>query len=134
MIEAGLYTHLTSVSPAPVWGTRVYPVVIPEHARGDTTKLPCVVYDRVNVRRQQKFCGTDGLVRSTFQLDCYAATYLAAKNVAAATRAALVDFRGMMGADTVKAVHLDFEFDGLDADPGLYRVVQRFTVWHEENP
>lgn len=133
MIEAGLYSHLTAASPTIV-GTRVYPVVIPEHARGDATKLPCVVYNRVNVQRQQKFCGTDGLVRSTFQLDCYATTYLEAKQVAAAVRGVMVDYRGTWSSVQVKAVFLDLEFDGLDAEPGLYRVVQRYTVWHEENP
>ena len=135
MIEKGLYAHLVGGSPvSALVGTRVYPLIIPQHLSAEASRMPCVVYNRINVSRQQKFCGTDHLVRSVFQLDCYAPTFLGACAVAAETRRALVDFRGTMGTVEVKATFLEWQGSLVEPDPGLYRIVQRFILWHDENP
>lgn len=135
MIEVALFDHLSGdAGVAALVGTRVFPLVIPQRSSQTVLRHPCLVYARLDVRRQQKFCETDGLVRSNFQLDCYATTYAESGNVAAATRSALIDFRGMMGAVRVRAVFLDSQSDFVEPDPGLYRVVQRFIIWHDESP
>lgn len=135
MIEQGVFAHLCADPVvAALVGTRIYPLVIPQRVGGEPAVMPCVVHQRVDVRRQVKFCGTDDLVRSVVQLDCYATSLAAAATLAAATRGALVDFQGMMGADVVKATHLDYESQIASPDPGLHRVMQRFILWHEETP
>ena len=135
MIEEGLYSHLSGNNTvAALVATRIYPNVIPQHAGGEQTKLPCLVYQRIAVRRQPKYCGTDDLVRSEVQIDCYAATAHESLTLATAARGALIDFRGMMGADTVKATFLDDQMALASPDPGLYRQMLRFTLWHDETP
>jgi hypothetical protein len=133
MIEVALFDFLSgNAGVAALVGTRVFPLVVPQRSAQATLRHPCLVYARLDVRRQQKFCETDGLVRSLFQLDCYAPTYAESTAVASVTRAALIDFRGMMGAVRVRAVFLDSQGDLVEPDPGLYRVVQRFILWHDE--
>lgn len=135
MISEGLFAHLSgNAGVAALVSTRIFPLIIPQRSAETILRQPCLVYSRVDVQRQQRFCETDGLVRSSFQLDCYAREYDDSNAVAAATRAALIDFRGMMGSVEVKAVFLDSQSDMVEPDPGLYRIVQRFVVWHEESP
>ena len=135
MIEAGIKSHLSAdVGVSAIVASRIYPLIIPQHAAGEPTRMPCLVYTRIDSRRQQKFCGTDGLVRSVFQFDSYAVTFATSEALAAATRASLIDFVGTMGTDTVKACFLDLQFATTEPDPGLYRATQRFILWHDENP
>jgi len=133
MISEGLFSHLSAAGGVTnLVGKRIYPLVVPQHVAGEVAKMPCVVYARVDVRRQQKFCGTDGLVRSVFQLDSYATTYHESITLAAAVRAALVDYAGTMGTVPVQKVFLDYQDELTEPDPGLYRVMQRFILWHDE--
>jgi len=135
MMYEGLFDYLSkNTGVKALVSSRIFPLVIPQATAATLLLQPCLVYSRLDVRRQQKFCGTDGLVRSEFQLDCYATTYAGSQNLAAATRAALIDFRGTMGAVDVRATFLDSEQDLVEPDPGLYRVVQRFILWHDESP
>lgn len=133
MIQEGLYTFLAASSAvATIVGTRIYPLMIPQHAYDELTKLPCLVYARVSVDRQPKFCGTDALARSLVRVDSYARSYADATALAAAVYDALIDYSGAMGSETVKKVLADSEFDLLDVEPGLYRVTQTFSIWHIE--
>lgn len=131
MIEEGLYSYLRAqVAIAELAGDRVFPLAIPQHHYTEASRLACVVYQRIGVSRQIKFCGTDDFVESTFQVDCYAMTYLKAKQLARAVRLALVDYAGAMGAETVQNVFIQTEFDLDDPDPGLYRISQTYSIWH----
>jgi hypothetical protein len=135
MIAAGIYAHLSQdIGVAALVGERIFPLIIPQARAASLLRQPCLVYARVGAQRQQKYCGTEGLVRSDFQLDCYAPSFDQSKDLAAATRAALIDFAGMMAQTRVIAVHLDDEGDLSEPEVGLYRVVQRFIVWHDESP
>ena len=135
MIAEGMFSHLSNDGGvAAIVSARIFPLVIPQRSAPTLLRQPCLVYARVSVQRQQKFCGTDGLVKSEFQLDCYAPTYAESQSLAAATRAALIDFTGTMNGIRVAMVQLDDEGDMDEPDAGLYRVVQRFIVWHGESP
>jgi hypothetical protein len=136
MISTALYSLLAADGTvAALVATRIYPLVIPQRAANEPSGLPCLVYSRVGVARQQKFCGTDDLVRSTFQIDCYAQTYGGADDLASATRGALVDFRGSVSGVEIKAAFLDSEYSVVEPEPGgLFRVIQRFVLWHDETP
>jgi hypothetical protein len=118
-------------------GSRIYPLMIPQHVYGDATKQPCIVYQRVGVARQPLFCGTDRTVNAAVQIDTYARSYERTLTLATAVRDALMDYSGAVSIATspvssiaIKKILLDSEFDLLDIEPGLYRVSMTYSVWH----
>lgn len=140
MIEFALYAVLAGnagiralVSEATSPTTyRIYPLVIPQHVQGSAAQQPSIVYTKDNVERQVKYVGTDSVVRVAFQIDCYAITHLAVITLAAAVRAALMDYAGVSAGVTIKASMIENEFSSVDTEPGLFRVTQFWTVWHVE--
>lgn len=133
MIEQGLHAYLTGEpGVASFVGNRVFPLLIPQHTYDESTKLACLVYSKVSDSRQQTLCGTDSVLAASYQIDCYAANFLKAKQTAAAVRAAMIDFGGEWSGTTVKNVHLETEFDLMDPEPGLFRVSQSYRIWHVE--
>lgn len=141
MIHVALEYYLAANSLTQVYlagsPNRIYPGVIPQKVPRGATQTPCVVYELRSVDRQVRYCGTDHTIRSVMTLDCYATDYNSAKALAQAVYYALRDFRGQMGppGDTtfVKTANLETEFDVQDLEPGLYRVSQSWSIWHEEN-
>jgi hypothetical protein len=129
MIQAALYSFLSSLSPTLV-GTRVYPMVIPESTRGDATKLPCIVYQRVGHNQPHDTCGAEGLAGTSMRIDCYATSYAASVTLADAVRVELAGFSGTMGSVRVSRINLESQIDLMDPEPGLYRVAQTYTIWH----
>lgn len=130
MIEEGLYSRMTMYAPLVARiGTRVYPMVVPQ-SKPHEVLHPCVVYQLIGRERQQRYCGTDRVVRSLYQVDTYAVSYLAAKEVAELVVACLIDFRGTMGDVFVHHISLETEFDLDDPEPGFYRVSKTFGIWH----
>jgi hypothetical protein len=112
---------------------RIFPLVIPQTQPRGAQKMPCVVFTTIAVERQQKYCGTDGLVRARVTLDYYAKTYGEVTEIAAAGRHALLDYKGLLGGVVfVRHASLDTELDVLDPEPGLYRVSQSWSFWHVE--
>lgn len=130
MLEEGLYSRLTSQVIG--IGSRVYPLMIPQHVYDDATKNPCLVYQRSGAARVVKFCNTDELVHSSFQIDAYARSFAAARVLADGVRDALLDFTGTMGTTQVSKCLLDSELDLIDPEPGLYRVSQSWSIWYVE--
>lgn len=107
-------------------------IIIPQ-ATPVQQRVPCVVFNRGNVDRQVRYCGTDGVIRTSVTLDCYAISYTAARALATVVRESLIDFRGLLGNSLmVRAASLEGEFDLLDIEPGLFRVSQSWNIWHEE--
>lgn len=103
--------------------------------RGQTEGLPAIVVQRTNTDRQVLFCGTDSLARADIQLDCYALSPQDAWGLAAAVRAALVDFTGTMGDPNgvyVDQVTIANERPLTDPDPGIIRIIQLYNVWYLE--
>lgn len=133
MIEQGLHAYLTTEpGVASFVGNRVFPLLIPQHVHDESTKLSCLVYSKVSDSRNVRFCGTDTFVAATYQVDCYAASFLKSKQLAAAVRSAMIDFGGSWNGTTIKNVHLETEFDLVDPEPGLFRVSQSYRIWHIE--
>lgn len=133
MIEQGLHAYLTTEpGVASFVGNRVFPLMIPQHVYDEATRLSCLVYSKVSDIRGITFCGTDTVPATSYQIDCYAASFLKSKQLAAAVRSALIDFGGMWNGTTIKNVHLETEFDLLDPEPGLFRVSQSYRIWHVE--
>lgn len=138
MIEIGLASYLGGhgvvgplVTDADL--TRVFPLLIPEHVRGESRKQPCIVYQRIGTERDGTFCETDSLAKVSMQIDVYSKSYLTAKQLAQEVRRALVDYTGPMGDTHVDKVFIDVEFDLVETDTGLFRVSQTYTIWVQES-
>lgn len=141
MIVDSLYKRLSEDSGvSAIVGTRVYPVVVPQQVYNETSKHPCLVYSLDTDGRQVTFSGTNNLVAGRLVLDCYAQSYRQVKLLANAAREALVDFSGYLFANTsplssvyVSGIHLSGgETDLMEEEPGMYHVMQRYTVWYRE--
>lgn len=140
MIQEALYSKLAGAAGvSALVASRIYPLVIPQTVYDEATKRPCIVYSTDGKARHIRFSGTDSLVAGRFTVDCYARTYSAVQQLAAAVRAALVDQRGTwttssspQGSVSVQQVFIDNEFDLTDIEPGLYRVSQEYTIWYDE--
>lgn len=109
-------------------GENVFGVV-----RGRATALPQVLITRTQTTRQVKFCGTSKLVNADMQIDSFGLKGQDAWGLAAALRAALVDFQGMMGGTSVNHIFLTNEFPLTDPEPGVIRVTQLYNVWYLED-
>ena len=125
-MEASLFSFLTgNAGIAALIGTRVYPGIIPQSG-----VQPCIVYNKSSRSRQQLFCGTDGLLLTLLEIDCYADSYIQSVALANAVTSALQDFSGDMNGTTVPRIFLENEIDLSDIEPGLYRQSQTWAMWH----
>lgn len=138
MSEPNLKHFLTSLaSVRQMVGDRVYPDKLPKGY-----KLPAIVAGRTGGQRQQKMCGTDGLVLGSFQFDIYGLTRqevrdLSNRVVGSGRRGstppdAMLDYKGTMGACFVKNCALTTDFDSVDPEPGLLRRTQLWDIWYVE--
>lgn len=113
---------------------RYFEGTLGQKAEGGNARIPAVVVRSIDITdRQVVYCGTVGTTRAAVMIDCYDAGTRGAWLVAAATRGALLDFRGIMGGTLkVRACTLELETELDDPDPGLYRVRQNWAVWFLE--
>ena len=134
MIHSALYGYLAAQpAVAGIVGGRIYPGIIPQADETGAGRLPAVVYERVAVERQELFCGTDGLVQSTFVLHALALDFGTASALAAALRVSLIDYCGLWGAVRVAAVQaVDGDTDYIDDDPGVRRQSLTLSIFHTE--
>lgn len=138
MIGSALFAFLggdTTVGSMITTGgiVRVFPHIIPQRSKTAAALVPCVVYTITGRQRQKGYCETSRLVSSSVSLDSYATTFAVAEALASAVRALLIDYRGNMGGVLeVRDVTIDNEMSLEDTEPGLFRVVQMYTFWHEE--
>lgn len=141
MIERGLFARLSSdggVAALVAEATspiryRIHPLMIPQRANGDLTSLPCIVYTKIGANRSVRYTGTDNLVEASIQIDCYARNYMQTAELAEAVRVALIDYSGVSSGIAIKTANLTNEFAMDDPDPGLYRVLQSWSVWYVES-
>jgi hypothetical protein len=115
-------------------GDRIYAGRIPQHVYDSRDRvMDCAVYTRVGGQRGITFCGSEGLVAGQYQLDIYSPDDVRFVQLARAIRRALVDYSGPMGAVEVKKVFIETDFDSQEAEPGLNRRTQTYTVWYAES-
>lgn len=101
--------------------TRIYPDALPQ---GVT--YPAIRYQRIDTPRTYTKGGYTGLSRPRLQIDCYATTYVAARNLATAVRAAMERYPGPAVCEN--------EQDGYEEtpDPPVYVRTLEFRIWHRE--
>lgn len=113
-------------------GDRIYPEMIPQASQSEARKLPCIVYTTTAEARTATYCGTDRLLSAAVQIDLYTPHYDRTRELRAAVRLALRDFRGMMGDTRVRLTRLDSSGGLVEPEPGLFRRSQDWTFWYVE--
>lgn len=127
MLEEALYVRLTGdAAVTAIVGTAVYPQAAPQNL-----EPPFITYARVSAERLRSFDGPSGLARPRMQVDCWAAGYRQARQLADATRRALDGWRSP--ADGVPGAMLESDRDLHEPENGLHRVSMDFFFWHEES-
>lgn len=102
--------------------------------RPDAVGVPALSLHRISGERDRTMTGRTGLVSSTVQIDCWAATYAEAKSLARAVILALPHAQTEVGGVVLQGIFPDREadsFEGDDPSP-LYRTRLDFSVWHSE--
>lgn len=114
--DAACQTHLGAAA------ARLYPLTVEQGSA-----YPAATYQQVAGTHVDSFDGIDTLNNPLIQVDCYAATLKAARDVAKAVRDA-VDANAGLGA-VVVSEREDFE---ADIDPRLFKVSLDLSLWHVE--
>jgi len=111
--DAAVTTHV---------GTRIYPLVLPQKPT-----LPAITFQRVSNVRINSFDAGGGIDNPLLQVDSWAATRKAARDLA-------MEIKRVVEASTTLNAWLvnDAEFFEADVDPKLYRVAQDFSTWVKE--
>lgn len=120
--EDDLKTHLAADSGiTAVVADRVYPMKLP-----NAVTLPAVTYQEISDEPQTALDGTDGkLIRFRMQINCWAASYTAAK-----TLAELVRIRLQTGAATFKAIPLPSGQDVYEENTKRFGFYRDFAFWY----
>lgn len=128
-IEAALVTRLLADGTvAGIIGTRVYYAVLIQNAT-----LPAVRYQRVTSRRPSVMGVDTGLVETTFQIDCWAATLDGMADLRDACRRAVQRWRDLGASPAISDTFIDDERDhGREHDLEAYRGGLDIRIWHSE--
>lgn len=118
-----VFTHLTThPDSAPVFGTRVFPVIAPQN-----TPYPLLCYRRANVETPASMGGTVERPLVSLEVKVYAKSYAAALDAAKAVRKALNGFRGTEAGCTVQRTTYQREQDGAEI-PQDAQMLPDYTV------
>ena len=121
MIEQQVLLALTSGSPSPTSaGDRVYAMNLPFV---ENPRVPAVSYQRTGNTPIVSLSGHSGIDHVRMQVDAWASTYGAAKELATQVRAAMLSagFKALMVVDQ----------DDFEPDTGLYRVTADYVCWEK---
>jgi hypothetical protein len=119
VVEEDILAALTGSPPATSAGDNVYALVLP-----DGTDYPALTYQRISTVPVNSLAGSSGLDQVRVQIDCWAATYGAAKALADEVRPVMeaAAFKGLLVTDT----------DDYDEVTRLYRISMDFYCWQKE--
>ena len=133
-IEEGLVAGLKATAGiTTLVSTRVYNLRIPQNST-----LPCITIARVSTPRVHAHdsSGSAGTAYPRMQIDAWATTQKAAKQIADAVRTYLNGLKATItsGADSVvvQSALIDQESPEFDTESELYRVRSDYIVWHVE--
>lgn len=121
---------ITTPSITAIVGNRVKPQKNPEKP-----VYPSIVYHKISGSPEYSMDGESGLTQCRVQLDLYAPTYKACKDLAGAVQLALSGFAGTMGDPTqgtvpVGAAFLLDEDDGYNDSLEVFWWRQDYEIWH----
>jgi len=143
LLYKDIFNYLTTTTPVKEQvATRVFGLQIPQFSEADIKALggpyPALCYEESIIEHIRHLGGGSETCQTSLQINCYAETYPAVKQLADSVRRVLDTFAGEMGSTTIKEIILESEEDiyedPVDAsDKGVYRVMQDYTVWHSES-
>jgi Protein of unknown function (DUF3168) len=112
-----------------VGGTRIYPVVRPQ-----ATPLPAITYQRISRTRFDPLDEPGALADARLQIDCWAASYAAVKDLAADIQHVLNGYTESGTAPpALRAIRAyPDDRDDYQADPPVWRVSSDYSVFWEE--
>ncbi|OGR95738.1 MAG: hypothetical protein A2V88_15970 [Elusimicrobia bacterium RBG_16_66_12] len=130
MIEKSVRAVLRA-SPAvsAIVGTRIWPLILPQ-----SPALPAITYQRISLVSPVTLDSAIGPERIRLQVDCWALTWDAVRDLAHAVKATLHGFSGIVaGQQPLNGVFLDSEADLFEpsvgqAGQGIYRVTADYFV------
>ena len=116
--DAAVQTHL-GATPS----SRIYPLILPQDPG-----LPAVTFQRIANARVNSFDAGGGIDNPRIQVDCWAVSRKAARELA-------MEVKRVVEASTAFGGWLitDSEFFEDDVDPQLYRVSMDFSLWIKES-
>jgi hypothetical protein len=133
MIEKAIYSLLANNSAiTDLVSTRIYPQV-----REQSDALPAVTYQIISGLRAIDMSGPNGLVESRVQINCFAATILAAAELSAVVRRALSGFQGGAAGVAIECMLLEDAGDLPAIEPenermNVYAKTMDFFVLYKE--
>ena len=122
MLEESIFSHLSTVAAITTYvgassSARIYPVYLPQ----DPT-LPAMSYQRISSQPHVSMGGFCNLDNPRIQIDCWATSYSAVKELSEAVRDA------MMSALAFRALEISDQ-DLFEPELEIYRVSLDFSCW-----
>lgn len=128
MIEDALYSHLSGhAGLTALVSARIYPMVLPQNP-----SYPAVTYKKISGPRETSKAGPSGTVRARMQIDCWAESYAAAKQVAKQVRLAMATFSGLIADVTINKTTQQNDLDVYEPEDSVYHDSLDFIVRHKE--
>lgn len=116
--DAAMQTHV-GTTPS----SRIYPLVLPQ-----SPTLPALTFQRISNARVNSFDAGGGIDNPRIQVDCWATTRKAARELAKEVKR-VVENSGALNAWLIS----DAEFYEDEVEPRLYRVSMDFSIWLSES-
>ena len=130
IFETALYQHLSgTLGVTALASTRIYPAPLPQQV-----SLPAITYMQVSSVPIRTMGGRQGR-QPRIQIDCWATSPSARRQLAEAVIAALDHYSGTMGGPggvTVRGAFLENDLDEYDPETKRYRAILDFIIHHEE--
>ncbi|HEG43246.1 MAG TPA: DUF3168 domain-containing protein [Phycisphaerales bacterium] len=130
-IEKAIYSLLSGdPTLSALVGTRIDPMIVPQG-----TAMPAVTYMQIPSWRDNTLDGPSGLVRSRWQINCWALTTAEARTVSNAVRQAIAGYSGSGTGVVIQAIMApDLEIDIMANPAGKdvarrYGKTQDFEIW-----
>lgn len=110
--------------------TRVYPIKRPQG-----TALPAVIYELASETVNDALPSQGSLKRARLSVQSFASTYGGVKTLAAAIRAALINYNGTTSGATIDSLREEVVNDlgeerSPGSDEGVYRIVADYVAWY----
>lgn len=123
MILETVYSLLSGDAGVGAIASAIYPLRAPQGSAS-----PFVVYQRTDSDRATNFDEVENFVATSVQVDSYALSYSQAISLSEAVKTVL-------NGHTTYPIHLarlETDLEIYEDDTRLYRVSQRYTLWHTE--
>ena len=121
-----LYTYLKTQSAlTALVNYRIYPVILPQKC-----KLPALTYEMIN-RFPVHVMGSDsGPEHVIYRIHCFDETYDNVNDVADQVIAALEDYTGAMGSNTVQRCFYEDRTDQYESQVLTPHIILEFEIWY----